>query len=79
MNSTEIEVGAYKLIKGEILGEIGYAIIRVGIFRSKMIASTKTIPSQLNIAIMNNLLNTGRLCDSYLSKKDALHDLDKLR
>lgn len=72
-----IEAGDYKLYQGEYKGVMVTSIIKRS-FRTTLIAADHEIPKEEEKDFMAAMINFGRLCDSYISKKQALKDLDYL-
>jgi hypothetical protein len=74
---TLIEVGDYKLYRGIFNGVQITAVIKCGFF-TRLVEADHQIPPEETKEFLATMLNDGRLCDSYLSKKVALADLHKL-
>jgi hypothetical protein len=73
-----IECGPYKLYQGLFEGEFYRVVIKMSFRCTLLVKADKEVPVGKTVELIAAMLNDGQLCDSYMSKKHALKDLELL-
>lgn len=69
----------YNIFSGTILGSELFAVVKIGLIKNKIIASTRFIPDYIRGEDMvTDLIRNGKLCDTYNSRTRAIEDLETL-